>query len=248
MEVPTAPARGLDGERGTRALADRAAKGSPPRPGRKYPHAPCPLRPARPRARRGGRARGRPARVRPGHDLPGDVPRAPRRPDRRPVAPGRALPDHRRGHHVRPSVASVHGVPRGLRRPAAQAVALHGRRRRPAARSPAAAPSRSSGRPTTSRPCTATRPRAAARTATSSARARSPSSTTTASASCGSPRATTRSRCSAGTSPARPRSASSAVFLERPSGKLPRNWVVLPRLAEFMKYSSHHGFRIKPAL
>jgi len=38
------------------------------------------------------------------------------------------------------------------------------------------------------------------------------------------------------------------VFLERPSGKLPRNWVVLPRLAEFVKYSSHHGFRIKRAL
>jgi hypothetical protein len=38
------------------------------------------------------------------------------------------------------------------------------------------------------------------------------------------------------------------IFLERPSGKLPRKWVVLPRLAEFMKFSSHHGFRIKPAV
>ena len=38
------------------------------------------------------------------------------------------------------------------------------------------------------------------------------------------------------------------IFLERPSGKLPRKWVVLPRLAEFMRFSSHHGFRIKPAV
>jgi hypothetical protein len=38
-----------------------------------------------------------------------------------------------------------------------------------------------------------------------------------------------------------------ATFLTRPSGKLPRGWVVLPQSAEFMKFSSHHGFRIKPA-
>ena len=36
-------------------------------------------------------------------------------------------------------------------------------------------------------------------------------------------------------------------FLKRPLGNLPRRWVVLPRSAEFMKFSSHHGFRIKPA-
>jgi hypothetical protein len=38
-----------------------------------------------------------------------------------------------------------------------------------------------------------------------------------------------------------------AAFLKRPRGNLPRRWVVLPRSAEFMRYSSHHGFRIKPA-
>jgi hypothetical protein len=37
------------------------------------------------------------------------------------------------------------------------------------------------------------------------------------------------------------------IFLSRPLGKLPRRWVVLPQTAEFMKNSSHHGFRIKPA-
>ena len=37
-------------------------------------------------------------------------------------------------------------------------------------------------------------------------------------------------------------------FLGRPLGNLPRKWVVLPRSAEFMKFSSHHGFRIKPAV
>jgi hypothetical protein len=36
-------------------------------------------------------------------------------------------------------------------------------------------------------------------------------------------------------------------FLKRPSGRLPRRWVVLPQTAEFMRFSSHHGFRIKPA-
>jgi hypothetical protein len=36
-------------------------------------------------------------------------------------------------------------------------------------------------------------------------------------------------------------------FLDRPLGNLPRGWVVLPQSAEFMKFSSHHGFRIKPA-
>jgi hypothetical protein len=38
-----------------------------------------------------------------------------------------------------------------------------------------------------------------------------------------------------------------AAFLKRPRGNLPRRWVVLPRSAEFMRFSSHHGFRIKPA-
>lgn len=38
------------------------------------------------------------------------------------------------------------------------------------------------------------------------------------------------------------------IFLDRPRGKLPRRWVVLPQSAEFMKFSSHHGFRIKPAV
>jgi hypothetical protein len=37
------------------------------------------------------------------------------------------------------------------------------------------------------------------------------------------------------------------IFLSRPRGNLPRRWVVLPQTAEFMKNSSHHGFRIKPA-
>jgi hypothetical protein len=37
------------------------------------------------------------------------------------------------------------------------------------------------------------------------------------------------------------------IFLSRPLGNLPRKWVVLPQSAEFMKNSSHHGFRIKPA-
>ena len=38
------------------------------------------------------------------------------------------------------------------------------------------------------------------------------------------------------------------AFLKRPLGNLPRKWVVLPQSAEFMKFSSHHGFRIKPAV
>lgn len=37
-----------------------------------------------------------------------------------------------------------------------------------------------------------------------------------------------------------------ARFLQRPRGRLPRGWVVLPQSAEFMKFSSNHGFRIKP--
>jgi hypothetical protein len=37
-----------------------------------------------------------------------------------------------------------------------------------------------------------------------------------------------------------------ARFLRRPSGRLPRRWVVLPQTAEFLRLSSHHGFRIKP--
>jgi hypothetical protein len=39
-----------------------------------------------------------------------------------------------------------------------------------------------------------------------------------------------------------------ARFLRRPSGRLPGRWVVLPQSAEFVKFSSHHGFFIKPAL
>jgi hypothetical protein len=39
-----------------------------------------------------------------------------------------------------------------------------------------------------------------------------------------------------------------ARFLQRPRGRLPRGWVVLPQSAEFMKFSSNHGFRIKPAV
>lgn len=39
-----------------------------------------------------------------------------------------------------------------------------------------------------------------------------------------------------------------AAFLKRPRGNLPRRWVVLPQSAEFMRFSSHHGFRIKPAV
>ena len=35
------------------------------------------------------------------------------------------------------------------------------------------------------------------------------------------------------------------IFLDRPTGNLPRKWTVLPMLAEFFKQSSHHGFRIK---
>jgi hypothetical protein len=38
-----------------------------------------------------------------------------------------------------------------------------------------------------------------------------------------------------------------ARFLRRPRGRLPGRWMVLPQSAEFMKFSSHHGFRIKPA-
>jgi hypothetical protein len=38
-----------------------------------------------------------------------------------------------------------------------------------------------------------------------------------------------------------------AAFLTLPRGSLPRRWVVLPQSAEFMRFSSHHGFRIKPA-
>jgi hypothetical protein len=39
-----------------------------------------------------------------------------------------------------------------------------------------------------------------------------------------------------------------ARFLRRPSGRLPGRWVVLPAAAEFVGWSAHHGFRIKPAL
>ena len=39
-----------------------------------------------------------------------------------------------------------------------------------------------------------------------------------------------------------------AAFLKRPRGNLPRRWVLLPQSAEFMRFSSHHGFRIKPAV
>ena len=38
------------------------------------------------------------------------------------------------------------------------------------------------------------------------------------------------------------------IFLDRPTGRLPRKWTVLPMLAEFFKQSSHHGFRIKEVL
>jgi hypothetical protein len=36
-------------------------------------------------------------------------------------------------------------------------------------------------------------------------------------------------------------------FLQRPLGNLPGRWVLLPQSAEFVKFSSHQGFRIKPA-
>jgi hypothetical protein len=39
-----------------------------------------------------------------------------------------------------------------------------------------------------------------------------------------------------------------ARFLQRPRGRLPRGWVVMPQSAEFMKFSSNHGFRIKAAV
>lgn len=39
-----------------------------------------------------------------------------------------------------------------------------------------------------------------------------------------------------------------AIFLDHPTGRLPRKWTVLPMLAEFFKQSSHHGFRIKEVL
>jgi hypothetical protein len=37
-------------------------------------------------------------------------------------------------------------------------------------------------------------------------------------------------------------------FLQRPSGRLGRGWVLLPQSAEFVKFSSNHGFRIKEAV
>ena len=37
-------------------------------------------------------------------------------------------------------------------------------------------------------------------------------------------------------------------FLRRPRGRLKGGWVVLPRSAEFVRSSSHHGFRIKAAV
>jgi hypothetical protein len=36
-----------------------------------------------------------------------------------------------------------------------------------------------------------------------------------------------------------------ARFLDRPSGRLPGGWIVLPQLAEFVKGSTYYGFRVK---
>ncbi len=38
-----------------------------------------------------------------------------------------------------------------------------------------------------------------------------------------------------------------ARFLQRPSGRLPGGWVVLPQTGEFLRGSSNYGFQIKPA-
>lgn len=42
-------------------------------------------------------------------------------------------------------------------------------------------------------------------------------------------------------------SALFARFLQRPGGRLPGGWVVLPRTGEFLRGSSNYGFQIKPA-